>query len=355
MADLKPGVAVTAKAVATVLLAAVTLVGITTFRNFIGAGTSSYVDPLTTNGDTVVRAAGVTTRLGTAGAADGGVLTVANGAPFWGAAPSYYVDPLTTNGDMLVRAGGVTTRLGTAGAADGGVLTVTNGAPGWASVASSGSSVTTLYASDGVAVAGSESASISGTGSASTVTITASSTARTFGTAGQTAAGWRLDLPTTSLTVSVEVQFTAASGFATGGYRYIGLAISNTSNVTATLFGASFADNGSMYAGNMLTGANGGTQGPYTYTPTLTAADRWVRARWDLDGGPRIQTATGSGSSGARPGTWVPPASVISPFASAAAPTIVDSSVARLWLYLQGFGTGGATSITASITVRVTR
>jgi hypothetical protein len=78
-----------------------------------------------------------------------------------------------------------------------------------------------------------------------------------------------------------------------------------------------------------------------------------VRAQWDLDGGPRIQTATGSGSGGGRPGTWVPPASTINNFASAAAPTIVDSSVARLWLYLQGFGTGGASSITAKITVRV--
>lgn len=72
---------------AATVLALLGAIGGATVRSTIGAGTSSYVDPLTTNGDLVVRAGGVTTRLGAASAPDGGVLTVAGGAPQW-AAPS---------------------------------------------------------------------------------------------------------------------------------------------------------------------------------------------------------------------------------------------------------------------------
>lgn len=210
---------------------------------------------------------------------------------------------------------------------------------------------TVFHADDGTAAAGSESASVSGTGADSTVTLTASSTARNFGTAGQTAAGWRVDLPAGTKSVEVEVQLTAASGLATGGYRYLGVALSNQTNVTSTLCGVSLADSGNSYSGNMLGGTNAGN-GPYTYTPTLTAADRWARMRIDISAGPMIRFATGTGSAGARPGTWSLPASSVPLPTNGNTGTVVDSDSARLWIYLQSFGTGGATSITAKITVR---
>lgn len=88
--------------------------------------TSGYTDPLTTNGDILIRAGGVTTRLGIGTA--GQVLTVSGGLlPAWA---GVYQDPLTTNGDILIRAGGVTTRLAIGSTGD--VLTVTGGLPVWA-------------------------------------------------------------------------------------------------------------------------------------------------------------------------------------------------------------------------------
>lgn len=234
----------------------------------------------------------------------------------------------------------------------GQVYTISDaGLPHWAAAASSGSSVTMLYASDGVAEAGSESASISGTGASSTVTLTASTFERKFGTEGRTAAGWRLNLPAGVQRVSVEIQLTAASGLTSNGYRYIGLALSNQSDVTTTLCGVGLGDNGSSWTGNKLLGANSGT-GPTTTSPTVTAADRWLRAVFELDAGPRIRFATGAGTAGARPSVWSAPATAIPLPSSGATGTVVDSDNARLWFYLQGFGGGIATSLTAKITVR---
>ena len=48
-----------------------------------------------------------------------------------------YVDPLTTNGDVLIRSGGATTRLGIGSA--GQVLTVSGGLPAWEDTANAGS------------------------------------------------------------------------------------------------------------------------------------------------------------------------------------------------------------------------
>ena len=64
---------VTAAAVATVLLAAIALVGGESVRDAIGAGTSSYSDPTTTIGDLVTRGDAGVTRL--AIGADGSVVT----------------------------------------------------------------------------------------------------------------------------------------------------------------------------------------------------------------------------------------------------------------------------------------
>jgi hypothetical protein len=135
-----------------------------------------YTDPLTTDGDVLIRSGGITTRLGVGTA--GQVLTVVSGLPAWatpssgfadplttdgdiiyrnttttrlaigtsgqflrvsGGLPTWqtvtlYADPLTTNGDVLIRSGGVTTRLGIGTA--GQVLTVVSGLPAWATPSS---------------------------------------------------------------------------------------------------------------------------------------------------------------------------------------------------------------------------
>jgi hypothetical protein len=65
-----------------------------------GGGGGGYVDPLTTNGDMVVRAAGVTTRLPVG--SDGQALTVVSGAPTW---TNGFTNPMTTAGDLII--GGV--------------------------------------------------------------------------------------------------------------------------------------------------------------------------------------------------------------------------------------------------------
>ena len=58
-----------------------TTVATTAFVNAAITGAGSYVDPLTTNGDVLIRSAGSTTRLGIGGA--GQVLTVSGGLPVW--------------------------------------------------------------------------------------------------------------------------------------------------------------------------------------------------------------------------------------------------------------------------------
>lgn len=161
---------------------------VTGISNGTGGG---YADPLTTDGDIVIRSGGVTTRLPAGGA--GQVLTVVGTTPAW-QVPAYngtvtsvdildgdditsaggpitgsgsfdlsltdtgvtagsytssnitvdskgritsitsgagggYADPLTTDGDVVIRSGGSTTRLGIGTA--GQVLTVTGGVPTW--------------------------------------------------------------------------------------------------------------------------------------------------------------------------------------------------------------------------------
>ena len=66
---------------------------------------------------------------------EGGVLTLAGEA-------GSYVDPLTTDGDLLVRDTGTTTRLGVG--TDDQVLTVVSGQPAWADAATGGGGASTL-------------------------------------------------------------------------------------------------------------------------------------------------------------------------------------------------------------------
>ena len=87
-----------------------------------------YTDPLTTNGDIVIRSGGTTTRLGIG--SEGQALLVSSGLPAWGNVAGGYTDPLTTDGDIVIRSGGSTTRLGIG--SEGQVLKVSSGLPVWA-------------------------------------------------------------------------------------------------------------------------------------------------------------------------------------------------------------------------------
>lgn len=288
----------------------------------------------------------------------GQVLTVGDaGLPVWRTAATAYTDPLTTNGDLVIRAGGATTRLGTLGAPDGGVLTVTNGAPAWAAASSGGSGVTMVYAADCFAEAGSESASISGTGSTSTFTITASSTSRTYGSGGATAARVVCPIPAGTREIEVELQTTAVSGMTTGGFRYLTMALRNVrdGNAPTVLWGVSVNDGGSggLYANNLMGGGNAAGAFSTSLSVAPTAADRWYRAVYK----PReifLSASSGSGSAGARPTTWAAPAAAIPLQTSGSSVVVPDlGSATALAIVLQSFGTGGATSITARVAIRV--
>lgn len=68
-------------------------------------------------------------------ATDTGAITLWDGGA-WRTIGSTYSDPLTTDGDLVVRASGVTARLGVG--SEGHVLTVVSGAPAWAAAAAGG-------------------------------------------------------------------------------------------------------------------------------------------------------------------------------------------------------------------------
>ncbi len=72
---------------------------------------AGFADPMTTNGDMIIRAAGSTTRLGIGSAAQ--VLTVTGGVPTWQNSASGFADPMTTRGDLIFKnSSGTTVRLG---------------------------------------------------------------------------------------------------------------------------------------------------------------------------------------------------------------------------------------------------
>lgn len=85
---------------------------------------TALTDPTTTNGDIIIRAAGVLARL--AVGSSGQVLGVSGGLPAW---VSALTDPTTTDGDIIIRAGGALTRL--AAGSDGQVLKMSSGLPAW--------------------------------------------------------------------------------------------------------------------------------------------------------------------------------------------------------------------------------
>ena len=102
------------------------------------AGGGGYTDPLTTDGDIVIRSGGTTTRLGIG--SEGQALLVSSGLPVWGNVSGGYTDPLTTDGDIVIRSGGTTTRLGIG--SEGQVLKVSSGVPAWAAESGGGGGAT---------------------------------------------------------------------------------------------------------------------------------------------------------------------------------------------------------------------
>ena len=219
------------------------------------------------------------------------------------------------------------------------------------------SGATMLYASDCFAEAGSESASISGTGSTSTFTLTASSTARTYGTSGATAARVVCPIPVGARRIEVTLgPLTSLSGFSGSG-RFLGLALRNARDGAAptSLWGLSINDVPSgipqIYLGNLMGGANSGASSfNQSVSPVALATNGWVRASFDTTW-PLLGVALASGAS---PTSWSPVAAtgVPAPFGSYSIPHAPDVATA-IAVYLQSFGGGSATSITARISIRV--
>ncbi len=231
----------------------------------------------------------------------------------------------------------------------GQVLTVSDaGLPHWAAAQSSGPTV--YYAESFTAVAGSESASISGTGATATIALSASSTSRTYGSGGVTAPRAILTLPAGTREVWVETQVVSVTGSGTSGFRYLTMAVQNVSSgVPTAVWGVTVNDNASAFAGNLLGGANTGSP----IGTASIAADRWVRATLALTE-TRLAVQVGTGSAGARPSLWGPVTSPALPVATAY--NVIPDTAGQLYLVVvyQGFGTGGANTITVRVTVRAT-
>lgn len=278
-----------------------------------------------------------------------GLLAGAGGAAL--ATSGVASDPTTTRGDLIVHgADAGLERLGTEGAADGGVLTVAGGTVQWAA-ASGGSSSTALYASDCTAEAGSESASISGTGASSTFTLTASNIARVYGSGGATAARIVCPIPADAVEVEVEIGVTAASGVSTSGYRFLGVGWRDAANggAPAQLFGGTWNDVSQIRYGGFMNGANDGV-GPIGAGHTI-ATDSWLRVAIRARGA-LVLLQTGGGTGGARPTSWRVPTNVVAiPSGTWSSPATEGASAVAIWL--QSFGNGGATSVTGSLRVRV--
>ena len=239
--------------------------------------------------------------------------------------------------------------IGTTSADVSAFLASANAAPALASIGG-GAGPTILYADDCTAEAGSESASITGTGASSTFTLTAGSTARTYGTAGATAARIVCPIPAGARVIEVEIGLTASN--LPGISRFLTIAHRNELDgaAPAQLYGISIADNAAAWYNDLMGGGNGGSK---TFTSPLatTAADRWFRVTINPRE-PGLGFAAGSGSGGARPTAWAPMTSptsgMVPPYGTPFAIADTDA-VTAIAIVLQSFGGGSASSITASL------
>jgi hypothetical protein len=233
----------------------------------------------------------------------------------------------------------------------GQVLTVSDaGLPHWATAASGGTTVYTYYASDFTAVAGSESASISGTGANSTFTLgVTSNTARTYGSAGVTAARIILALPLGWKRIVAEAAITAVTGAYSSGNRFFTIAVQpEASGIPSLLWGASMPDTGYVHYGNMLNGGSSSVNGTSSYA---LGADRWFRVFADAEVG-HLLVVQGLGVAGARPTTWSAPFGAA--LVTASQGSLPETSLAsHLVVVVRPNSFASANTYTGKITVRV--
>ncbi len=236
----------------------------------------------------------------------------------------------------------------------GQVLTVSDaGLPHWAAAASTSGTlrVTRYYAADFVAEAGSETASITGTGVASTATLTASATQRHYGTSGATAARIVLTIPANAREVTATISISAGTGLTTSGFRWMGVALRDAANgaAPARLFGLGISDATTLSPGNLMSGANGGGTTPNGVSGAGLAASRSHRVTI-LPILPRVEYAAINTTS---PVGWGFPGLPLSVTTTGVASVADTSSATAVAIWLQSFTTGGATSMTFSVTVDV--
>ena len=251
---------------------------------------------------------------------------------------------------VVVTVAGDAGTLDAAGAPDGAVATLVNGAPQWAAASGGGPTVTTLYASDCTAESGSYTASISGTGAASTWTLSGTNTSA-YGTGVATSPRIVCALAAGLREVELEIGLTSVTGMNTSSFRYLGAALRNAASGGAptALWGASINDNNQFCPGSLLTGAAG--CGGHLATPSnvVAAADRWTR--WTFHPrAPFLGVGFGTGSGGARPTVWVGPNTAAPlPVGTVNIPDTASATAVVLWLSHLSAGT---TSLTGTLTVR---
>jgi len=111
----------------------------TTINN---AKVSGFPDPMTTDGDIIIRSGGVTTRLGIG--APSQVLTSYLGQPAWRNNPAGFTNPMTTTGDIIYSSDNSGTGARRAIGSTGDILTVSGGVPVWAPLTAANQSLSNL-------------------------------------------------------------------------------------------------------------------------------------------------------------------------------------------------------------------
>jgi hypothetical protein len=229
--------------------------------------------------------------------------------------------------------------------------------------AAAGVTTTTYYAADGTAAngaGGDATASVSGSGSASTLAMGVGATARNLNSSTVACGTWVSPaIPQTAKRVTLYLRSTVATGFTTGGYRYLQASMrrSAESPPASMLFGCSVNDNNSFYSGNNRTGSSSSTYtlGSVTNGSPLNGTDRWMRVTWELDSnGPRMRLATGATTGSTRPTLWAP-VNLDTQTQSDSRTNLgtLGTGNAQIILGLESYGTAGVVALTLSLTLEV--
>lgn len=244
-------------------------------------------NPTTTPGDLIVRGdAGTLARLGTSGASDGGVLTVAGGAVQWAAAPTAALPAASAAGEMLVSDGAGSDYTATAAA---GVRAAINAA------------ANPLTAYDGTSSAG-FTASAGSAGGTASITSGAFRIVQPAGDARHNSAGgYQSAVIYRALGVAggdfdVAVRIAAMPAVSTSQAFLVISDATSAGNRLAVIA----ADNGTVYAfdptANAVITTAASRFGSYT-------GEEWLRLSVR---GLSVSFYTGVGTGGARPTAWTP-------------------------------------------------